>query len=83
MVWYGMVWYGMAWHGMYVLYIIYYYCITLSQRLCAGAHLCFVSSRNIIKIKVPERIVSRSGIKDDRVKMLKVRNKLTVIAKVV
>ena len=62
---------------------MYYYCITPSRRLLAGAHLCFVSSRNIIKIKVPVRIVSRSGVKDDMVKMLKVRNKLTVIAQVV
>ena len=34
-----------------------------------------------MKVKVPLRFVSRSGVKDDRVKMLKVRNKLRVIAK--
>ena len=45
--------------------------------------LCVVSRRNIIKIKVPVKLVSRSGVKDDRVKILKVRNKLTVIAKIV
>ena len=33
----------------------------------------------LLKIKVPIRFVSWSGIKDDRVKMLKVRNWLTVI----
>ena len=36
-----------------------------------------------MKIIVPIRIVSRSGVKDDKIKMLKVRNKLTVIAKIV
>ena len=60
---------------------MYFYCITPSRRLRAGAHLCVVSRRNIIKIKVPVRFVSRSRVKEDRVKMLKVRNKLTVIAK--
>ena len=33
--------------------------------------------------KVTLKFVSGSGVKDDRVKMLKVRNKLTVIAKIV
>ena len=33
----------------------------------------------LLKIKVPIRFVSWSGIKDDRVKMLKVRNRLTLI----
>ena len=46
--------------------------------LRAGARLCVVSRRNIINKKF--LYDCRSGVKDDRVKMLKVRNKLTVIA---
>ena len=51
----------------------------MQLRVCA----LLVRRRNIIKIKVSVRSVSRSGVKDDRVKMLKAGNKLTVIAKIV
>ena len=44
--------------------------------LRAGARLCVVSRRNSINKKF--LYDCRSGVKDDRVKMLKVRNKLTV-----
>ena len=60
---------------------IYLYCITPSHRLRAGARQCGVSGRNAFKNKkVPIRYVSWCGIKDDRVKILKVRNRLTVMS---
>ena len=63
---------------------IYLYCITPSRRLReANIREARVSAvlveEMLLKIKVPTRFVSWSGLKDDRVKMLKVRNRLTVI----
>ena len=66
---------------MYDHVCIDFYCIVPSSRLRVDARLCVVSRNNIIKIKVPVRFIRRSGVKDDRIKMLIVRKKLTVIAK--
>ena len=55
---------------------MYAYCITPSRRLRAGARLCVVSRSNIINKKFLYDLLVE--VKDDRVKMLKVRNKLTV-----
>ena len=43
--------------------------------------VCALLVEGMLKNKVPVKFVSGSEVKDDGVKMLKVRNKLTVIAK--
>ena len=46
------------------------------MQVCVSAVL---GEEMLLKLKSSHKIVSWSGIKDDRVKMLKVRNRLTVI----
>ena len=58
--------------GRVLVRAIYLYLSTPSRRLRAGTRQCGVSGRNTFKKqKVPIRFVSWSGIKDDRVIMLK------------